>query len=96
MTTATGAVRLRRTYFACRACGLGAHAFDEWLGLDGSLSLHAQRLASLAAASWSFDRASALLQEFCGLRLSDDTIRRHGLEAARQMREWQRQTDCAR
>jgi hypothetical protein len=96
VTTATGAVRLRRTYFVCRACGLGAHAFDEWLGLDGSLSLNAQRLASLAAASWSFDRASALLQEFCGLRLSDDTIRSHSLEAARRMRDWQRRTPLLR
>jgi hypothetical protein len=96
VTTATGAVRRRRTYFVCRSCGLGAHALDEWLGLEGSLSLSARRLASLAAASWSFDRASALLKEFCGLHLSDDTTRAHGPEAARQMREWQRQTPLLR
>lgn len=91
MTTAAGEVRLRRRYFVCRSCGLGAHLSDDWLGLHGSLSRHALRLATLAAASWSFDRASALLQEFCGLRLSDDTIRTHGLEAARDVRRWQRQ-----
>lgn len=96
MTTAAGEARLQRRYFVCRSCGLGAHPFDDWLGLQGSLSRHAQRLATLAAASWSFDRASALLREFCGLRLSDDTIRTHSLEAARQVREWQRQTPVLR
>ena len=96
MTTATGAVRLRRRYFVCRACGLGAHPGDEWLGLHGSLSRQALRLATLAAASWSFDRASALLREFCGLSLSDDTIRSHSLETAGQARDWQRQTPVLR
>jgi hypothetical protein len=60
------------------------------------LSLQAQRLAALAAASWSFDRASALLKEFCGLCLSDDTIRSHSLETAQQVRAWQRQTPLLR
>jgi hypothetical protein len=92
VTTTSGEVRLRRRYFVCRSCGLGCHLADQWLGLEGSLSRHALRLATLAAASWSFDRASALLWEFCGLRLSDDTIRSHSLEAARQVRQWQRQT----
>src|SRR5262249_33063405 len=39
----------------------------------------------------SFDRASALLEEFCGLRVTDDTIRRHSLETGRRLREWQRE-----
>jgi hypothetical protein len=61
------------------------------LGVEGSLSGQAERLVALAAASWSFDRAAALLQEFCGLRVTDDTIRRHSLETGRRLREWQRE-----
>jgi hypothetical protein len=55
------------------------------------LSPHAERLTALAAASWSYDRASHLLDELCGLRLSDTTIRRHSLETAGAMRTWQRE-----
>lgn len=87
---------MQRIYFVCQACGEGGHAADEWLGVAGSLSQGAERLVALAAASWSFDRAAALLQEFCGLTLSDDTIRRHSLEKGRQMREWQRQAPQVR
>lgn len=54
------------------------------------MSRQAERLACLAGASWSFDRAAVHLKEFCGLRLSDNTIRavcqRHGT----QMAAWQR------
>jgi hypothetical protein len=64
---------------------------DEWLGVEGSLSVQAERLVALAAASWSFDRAAALLEEFCGLQVTDDTIRRHSLETGRRLREWQRE-----
>jgi hypothetical protein len=64
---------------------------DEWLGGEGSLSGQAERLVAPAAASWSFDRAAALLQEFCGLQVSDDTLRSHSLQTGRRLREWQRQ-----
>jgi len=59
--------------------------------VEGSLSVQAERLVALAAASWSFDRAAALLHEFCGLPVTDDTIRRHSLETGRRLREWQRE-----
>jgi hypothetical protein len=51
--------------------------WDDWAGVDkGCLSHHARRLAVLAGSSWSFDTASARLKQFCGLSLSDQTIRR--------------------
>jgi hypothetical protein len=81
---------LRRRYLVCPACGSGCHPRDGWLGLEGFLSRQAQRLACLAAASWSFDRASALLQEFCGLRVSDTTLRACAVSTGSQMRAWQR------
>ena len=44
----------------------------------------------LAGASWSFDRASEHLEEFCGLKVSDNTIRKACQEEAAQMAHWQR------
>jgi hypothetical protein len=87
---------LRRRYLVCPQCGSGTHPRDAWLGLEGFLSHHAQRLVSLAAGSWSFDRASALLQEFCGLHLSDTTIRSAALHTGQQVRLWQRTSPIAR
>jgi hypothetical protein len=55
---------------------LTAYPFDARVGLDGFLSPHATRLACLAAATWSFDVASDRLQEFAGVRIDDETIRR--------------------
>jgi hypothetical protein len=63
---------------------------DEWLGVEGSLRGQAERLVALAAASGSFDRVAALREEFGGLQVTDDTIRRHRLETGRRLREWQR------
>lgn len=83
-------ITLATGYFRCHRCGLTGHILDEHIGVCGSLSVQAERLVALAAASWSFDRASAHLAEFCGLRVSDDMIRGHSLETGRQMREFQR------
>jgi hypothetical protein len=58
--------------------------------VSGFVSPQAQRLLCLAGASWSFEKASANLKEFCGLSACDNTIRevchRHG----GAMRDWQR------
>lgn len=90
MLTAAGAVTLRRVYFVCRCCGIGAFPLDARLGVTDSTSHQAQRLLCLAGSSWSFDRAAQHLREFCGLSVSDNKIRevcqRHGAAAA----AWQR------
>ena len=44
----------------------------------------------LAGASWSFDRASANLKEFCGLVVCDTTIRSVCHDHGGAMRDWQR------
>lgn len=44
----------------------------------------------LAGASWSFDRASSNLKEFCGLSVCDNTIRKVCQEHGGAMRDWQR------
>ncbi len=55
----------------------------------------AQRLLCLAGASWSFERASANLTEFCGLVASDNTIRSVCHDRGGAMRVWQRDDRAA-
>ncbi len=85
--TAAGRVTLRRRSMLCPGCGLTAYPADVRLGLDGFLSPQATRLACLAAATWSFDVAARRLEEMAGLRLDDETIRRHVHHAARRVAE---------
>lgn len=80
--TAAGRVTSRRRSLLCGGCGVTAYPADDRLGLDGFLSPGATRMACLAAASWSFDVAADRLEEFCGVRLDDETIRRHVHRAA--------------
>ena len=83
--TADGRVRLERRSARCPACGETAYPADARLGLAGFLSPGAIRLACLAAASWSFDVASDRLEEIAGLRIDDETIRRHCHRAASEL-----------
>src|SRR2546423_148444 len=55
----------------------------------------AQRPLCLAGASWSFDRAAALLKEFCGLSACDNTVRRACHERGGAVRPWQRDSPAA-
>jgi hypothetical protein len=52
-------------------------------------------LLCLAGASWSFERASANLKEFCGLSVCNNTIRAVCHEHGGAMRDWQRDTLAA-
>jgi hypothetical protein len=74
--TALGAVVVWRAYFACRACGLGGHLADAWLGLEGYLTRGATRLVCLLGGRGSFAVAERLLIECCGWKVSDERIRR--------------------
>jgi len=56
-------------------CRVGAHPADDRLGVNGGMSPQAQRLLCLAGASWSFDCSAKYLKEYCGLVVSDNTIR---------------------
>lgn len=80
--TAAGRLALARRALRCPGCGATAYPADDRVGLGGFLSPGATRLACLAAASWSFDVASDRLEELAGVRLDDETIRRHVHRAA--------------
>lgn len=61
----------------CRTCRRGVVALDRWAGLSrDSLTPRGRRMAVLAGSRMSFDEASDHLQRLCGLRVSDQTIRR--------------------
>ena len=95
MLTISGVVQLQRRYLRCPAgCG-GTFPLDERLGVKGYVSWSAQRLLSLAAGSWSYDQAAEHLHEFCGLRVSDTTIRAIAQQHGGQMRRWQHQEPAA-
>jgi len=93
--TAAGTVRLTRLSLACPRCGPARPPLDERLGLTGFLSPLAQRLVCLAGASWSFARAAANLQEFCGLAVCDNTIRAACQTHGGAARDWQREDPAA-
>ena len=59
------------------------------------MSRQAQRMVTLAGASWSFDRASKHLKELCGWSVSDKKIREVCHERASLMAQWQRENPKA-
>ena len=56
-----------------------------------SVTAGARRVLALAGMSWSFDRASRHLKEFCHLEVSDDTIERVCQEEGRRAQRWMAQ-----
>jgi hypothetical protein len=65
------------------------------LGVERFLSPQAQRLVCQAGASWSFDVSAKHLKEFCGLNVSDNTIREYCQRQASDMAQWQRASEDA-
>jgi len=72
----------------CRTCRESAHPADERLGLGQGRTHRAERMLTLAGGSWSFAQASKLLKEFCGLSVSDNTIRKVCQEQATAIAQW--------
>ncbi len=89
MVTSAGELKVVRVYFRCVKCQAGGFSADERLGIDGRFSIAVQRLASLAAASWSYDISSQRLTELCGLRISENTIREIAQTHGAAMNTWQ-------
>lgn len=90
MVTQAGEISVSRIYLRCVKCGGGGYPVDERLGIEGRYSKQAQRLICLAAASWSYDISSDRLKDFCGLSISDTTIREMAQEHGAKANEWLR------
>jgi hypothetical protein len=88
MTTA-GELNLSRIYLRCVKCGDGSYAADDRLGIGGRYSCGVQRLACLAASSWSYDISSDRLAELCGIRIGDSAIREIAQQHGAAMNAWQ-------
>lgn len=74
--TAVGPIQVDRTYFVCQHCGQGDFGADQVLGIEGYLTIGAQRMACLAGVRQSFAQAEQLLRELSGWELDEETIRR--------------------
>jgi hypothetical protein len=90
LVTQAGEISVSRIYLRCVKCGAGGYPVDERLGIHGRYSKQAQRLVCLAAASWSYDISSDRLRDFCGLSVSDTTIREVAQEHGAKANEWLR------
>ena len=71
--TALGGMKLTRPYLI--QSGEGSFPADADLGIDGYLTTQAKRLATLAGVMQPFAKARLLLDEMCGWKLDDETIR---------------------
>ena len=86
--TAAGSVSVRRRYFTCNHCLEGLYPADRRLGINGSRTRQAERLLCLAGSSWSFAVAESTLEEFCGLKVSHQTIRAVCDSQGRNISRW--------
>lgn len=87
--TAAGEIRLSRVYFQCVKKCEGSFVADDRLGVGGRYSVATERLACLAAGSWSHQVASDRLEELCGLRICANTIREIVQKHGAAMNAWQ-------
>jgi hypothetical protein len=82
-----GAVRYRRAYYLCRACGKGLFPFDRDAGMTTrDLTPALERVATLAGAvADSFEKGAELLEEMAGVRASEATVERTAEDAGRRL-----------
>lgn len=77
MVSVVGDVTVPRRYHYCGRCRHGVVPLDAWAGLDATrLTPRGRRLIVLAGSDHSFDVASDRLDRMCGVRVSDQTVRR--------------------
>jgi hypothetical protein len=88
-------VTVARVYFTCFPCGLGEYAADARLGIEGSLTAEARRLACLAGVQRSFEHGTTLLQEFCGWTISHESVRQTCYSEAMAVEEWRAESTVA-
>jgi hypothetical protein len=95
LVTSAGNVKLERQYTECLPCRNLSCVSDTRLGLDGRYTVGLRRLAVKAGTMCSFDLAAEHLEEFCGIKLSDNTIRDLCQKEAVPMGRWQRTNPAA-
>jgi len=85
-----------RRYHYCASCRQGTTTLDGWAGLDAThLTPRSRQLIVLAGSDQSYDRASDRLWRMCGLRVSDQSVRRACQVAGEQAKAYLEQSDQA-
>lgn len=91
-----GDVTAPRRYHHCGRCRQSVVPLDDWAGLDAThLTPRGRRLIVLAGSDQSFDKASDRLGRMCGVRVSDQTVRRACESAGRQAKAYLEQSPQA-
>lgn len=96
MISCVGDVSIKRSYGYCRHCRQPVVPLDAWAGLKrDALTPRGRRLVVYAGTGRSFDQASEQLREMCGIRVSDQTIRRACDRCGQQAKAYLEQDDRA-
>jgi len=88
-------IKCKRVYKECPACLTSVHPADAHVGITSRYTIGLRRLTVKAGTICSFDKAAEHLEEFCGIKLSDNTIRDLCQKEAVPMGRWQRTNPAA-
>jgi hypothetical protein len=94
--SAAGKITLARRYDECLPCHLSEHVADQRFGLTSRYSIGLRRLAVFSAANESYRKGSEALEEFLGIKLSYNTIRKLCQQEAPKMEEWYQTSSAVR
>ena len=86
--TVLGTVSLEMARRACRACGRTDRPRQRRLDIEGSMTLSARRLASLAGSQASYARADGLLRELSGLNFGAKLVERTTRAVGDDLEAW--------
>jgi len=87
MATLLGPVTFQRAYYHCRSCGASSVPYDERVGLgDGQVSPGLAKAGTLVGVHEPFERASKMVYELTGQRLSGRDGMRPGFDSGRHRR----------
>jgi hypothetical protein len=94
MVTTVGVMQVPRRYYACRHCKATHRPWDAWAGVGRrQMTEHARKMMALAGSSLSFESAAKRLKDLCGIRTSNDTVRRVCDEEGQLAQQWLDQSD---
>ena len=86
--TALGRVSMEMARRSCRSCGRSWRPRQRLLGIEGSMTPTARRLASLAGLESSYAKADGLLRELSELRFGAKRIERATQAAGADLEAW--------
>ena len=85
LDTIMGSFQVKKAYYYCAHCRSGFSPLDEMLDMSCGRTPALRRLIALAGVEESFEKASRLLEEMAGIRVSDDTVERVSEQAGEEV-----------